>query len=80
MNCPHECRPPFIMEDNDNAGGEKVYIIVPVFAPAKDNFVIYFFMNTYVFFMNTKVSNINFNKTSFNEEYMNRNTNSEIFF
>lgn len=35
VDCPHECGPPFIMEDDDNAGGEQVVVIMPVFAPTK---------------------------------------------
>lgn len=41
VNCPHECGPAFIMEDNDDTGGEQVFVIMPVLAPAKDNCVIF---------------------------------------
>lgn len=47
MDCPHERGPSFIVEDNDNAGGEQVFIIMPVFASVKRFDFITFHVMTY---------------------------------
>lgn len=47
MDCPHERGPSFIMEDDDNAGGEQVIVIMPVFASVKRVDFISFHMLIY---------------------------------
>ncbi len=43
---PHQGGPALIMEDNDHAGGEEVFIIVPVFTPADKYIYIYTYTYT----------------------------------